>query len=457
VFRRLTAIRSRPTPAVGLLLAASFAGCAQIEPPSGGPEDRTNPSVLASFPESMAVGVGAVDTLSLEFSEAMDKKSVEDWLFLTPETGRMRLSWEGGRLFVHLETPLRDETTYTLFLGSQMTDRRDNPLAFPVLIPFATGDQMDAGGIAGKVTTGRLEPAGHFVFAWEGEPAFADSVPAPPGGIEQAIRRGQSDGEGIFELGPLPLGKPLTVCAFYDAEGNRSFDPKTDLWGCLPISVTLADTVSRISGVELFLVYPEEPGTLEGIVLDSLCLARMAPSAVRARTDSLLGIASGLRPDTTSGGPAGRGPAWDEWERGEADTPSGQGDGPPAVGVDSLLSVLQSRLETARSESVYCAKPVWVEAYAGDSLAAAVRVADAFTVTGLAPGRYRLRAYRDLDLSGDWNEGEPQSADTVPLDLPPARTVAEVEIPLPALPKPWPEVLSPAPTDTAAAPAEEGP
>ncbi|MBU1702419.1 MAG: Ig-like domain-containing protein [Candidatus Eisenbacteria bacterium] len=446
----------------GIILQWIGGGCAQIEPPSGGPEDKTPPTVLLTVPESLAVGVGVEDPFVISFSESMNKGTVEDWLFLSPEVDRLQFTWNAWDVTIQPKAPLQPNTTYVLLLGSEIRDRRRNPLASPVAIPFSTGDHLDMGRIEGQVIAGLLPAQGQFVFAWTGAPlgpapAQADgqaSEPVtepvrqlfPPGGISDAIRRGQTDARGGFVLPHLPVNTPLTIAVLYDAGGNRSFDEKSDFWACFPDSLFLPDTLATRMGLEIYLVYPNEPGSINGTIVDSFCTRRSRPGPIRLRADSLRALLA-PPPDSTSeeaADPDDRG-AWKEWMQWSEDTlevlPGRLY--PPAI--DSMLAGLALDLETSLEDSAYCARPIWVELFPSpdSSAISSVRTSDTFELKGIAPGSYWLRAYRDLNLSGDLTEGEPESAWMGPYEIQPVRSIDSLQVSLPVLPKPWPENLLP--------------
>lgn len=430
-----------------------------MEAPSGGPEDRTPPEVTFSYPGSLATGVGSGDSLVIVFSERMDRGSVEDWLFLSPEAGRLRFVWVRDSLTIFSVQPWREETTYVLLIASQARDRRRNPLSGPMVRPFSTGDRLDAGVVEGTVRTGRLTAAGAFVFAWENPPTATESTLAHPGDISDAIRRAQVGVEGEFRLGQLPVGVPLSLCCLYDSDENRSYDPRGDLWGCLEEVVVLEDSVPALHDAEIYLVYDDEPGSINGRVVDSLCAHFDQPSRLRARRDSLrslLGLvppaadsAMQARADTA----AAENPAWKEWESWVSDTTASALTDAERASADSILVRIMSRLEAAVEESAYCARPIWVEAFAhvDSAPAGAVRTDSEFTLGALAPGTYWVRSYRDMNFDRSLSQGEPVSRWVGPFTLRPARRVDSLAIALPVLPRPWPTELLAPPRDSSAA------
>jgi hypothetical protein len=390
---------------------------------------------VATRPESLAVGVSPGDTLVLVFSEKMDKGSVEDWLFLSPDVDRLELRWEGLSLRIRPRRRWEAGRTYVLLLGSRARDRRRNEMGQPFLLPFATAEALDRGEVEGIVRTGRLKPEGHFVFAWEGRPVRADSVWQPPGDLGEAIRRGETDDEGRFRLPFLPLGTPLTVAALYDADGNRAVDPERDLWGVWPEAVVLGDSVPRRTDLEIYLVYPDEPGSLAGEVSDSLCSGLPDTEPWWALRDSLSRLLRGepAPPDTTVA-------AWEEWEAWAADTAARELTPEERRLLKARLDSLEARLAEVREESLYCTRPIVVELRApGDTAVVdARRTAASFQFKDLPPGDYLLEAFRDLDGDGLRDPEDPWAALPETLRLEPARSLEELEIRLPVAPRPWP-------------------
>jgi hypothetical protein len=200
--------------------------------------------------------------------------------------------------------------------------------------------------------------------------------------------------------------------------------------------------------VDIELVYPDEPGSINGTVVDSFCLSRAVPARLRLRADSLRAL---LAPPDSATAAAGAeltdSGVWEEWTRWAEDTLGVRPDSLDPREIEERLAGLAGELEAALDDSAYCARPVWVEAFPSpdSSASASVRVSDAFDLKGLAPGEYWLRAYRDLNLSGDLAGGEPAGAWMGPYTIEPVHSIDSLQVLLPALAKPWPPELFPPP------------
>src|SRR5512143_1145759 len=91
--------------------ALLFLACAQIEPPSGGPEDKTAPTVRGTFPDSGAINVPLADSLVLLFSEPMNRRTVENSFFLSPPVEYRERRWEKQKWILRLQRPLEPHRT----------------------------------------------------------------------------------------------------------------------------------------------------------------------------------------------------------------------------------------------------------------------------------------------------------------------------------------------------------
>jgi len=354
--------------------------------------------------------------IELCFDEAMDRASVRDWFAVAPWPGQLDCRWERDCFRCLPVAGWSADRTYTVLLGTKARDRRGNRLETPWLAAFATGDSLAGGFVAGEVRTGSISRDGVPVYLFEW-PAAARPAPAPipdpPPDPLQALRITQTDGEGRFLFHFVPAGRPLLAGALHDRRGNRAFDPAEDVWGWAEEPVDCAAS-GDTAAVLLYLVYPDDEGDLAGAVIDSSCVGYAPAARLTALADSLGAILSGER--DAAGFPIA-----------PEDTTARQR--PTPAQEDSLraqLARLEARRARSAADSARCSAPIWVAAYAaeGDSLPVAeVRSLGDFRVGALAPGIYRLEAYRDLDGDGRRGAGEPYGAFPLPVELKPGREI----------------------------------
>jgi len=470
------------------LMMALFVGCAHIEAPSGGPEDKDPPRVVATFPDSGAVGVAAGDSLAIVFSEPMNRRTVEKSFFISPPVTYHERSWRGETWILRLADSLRSDRTYVALLGTGAKDRHNLSPAAPWSFPFSTGESLDAGRVQGQVVGVRLPGRGSMVYAWPWETPPPDTTQEgfPP----DPLRLGQADAKGDYALDYLPLNVPLRICALFDRQADQRFDPGTDRWTCLPDPVELSDSVRTATGVALFLADADEPGVVAGSVVDSVCIlsrARQELATARARADSLrewMGAPEdAVPPDEPS-------PAWEGGVSGRRRVWSSE----DSLRVGSELLAIDAIIGPAAAESAFCALPVIAQLVqildtsgtrgegaqssegsndpargsgsgaagdaggSGDATDAAIAdtlgtpdtstnggteviayegtAAPEFRFTDVAPGIYRLRAFRDVNGDGAPQPDEPQVWYSFALEVRPLRVLDGLRLVLRKAPGP---------------------
>jgi hypothetical protein len=213
------------------LAALIVAGCAGQIPPPGGPLDTTPPSVIRTMPDSNATRVGD-NSIELEFSEYVDRRSVEESIFISPYVGSLEFDWGTTDVRVNFSEQLKKNTTYVVNIGTDVVDiRARNRMAAGQTLAFSTGDSIDRGLISGRVFDAK--PEGVMIFAYglnNYNPDTLDPSTAKPDYIMQTGKN------GIFRLSNLAFGR-YRVVAMRDEFRNLLYEKQTDQFG-----VTVGDT-----------------------------------------------------------------------------------------------------------------------------------------------------------------------------------------------------------------------
>jgi hypothetical protein len=194
------------------LLALAVAGCAHIEPPSGGPEDRTAPRLVVTRPDTMALVPRWNGAVSFVFSERLSEQRVEESVTVSPRTSSVEVSHHGDEIRVDLRRGWQPGQIYHVIVGSAVQDLFNNRLSEPAELVFSTGP-----AIPNTYTSG----------------VVIDRVTARPDTSVrvEAIRRADSlvyaaptDTAGRFVISRIPAGAYL-VRAYRDVNRNRALDP----------------------------------------------------------------------------------------------------------------------------------------------------------------------------------------------------------------------------------------
>ncbi|UCD94630.1 MAG: Ig-like domain-containing protein [Candidatus Zixiibacteriota bacterium] len=221
----MTGMRGPGTCLFLVSLVLVIIGCAKLGTPPGGPVDKTGPSVLTTLPEKNAMSVAGDNRISIQFSEKIDKKSVEGAIFISPRfSGELRFKWKKNTLTVVLPDSFADSTTYVINIGSELMDLRRNKMDSSHIFAFSTGADISKGRLTGSVIRDGKPVSGATVALYD--------FPVPESiGVFDSVYppyMTQSGKSGDYSLEFLPDGGYLTL-AFVDKNKNQRFDyPRED-------------------------------------------------------------------------------------------------------------------------------------------------------------------------------------------------------------------------------------
>jgi len=233
-------MRQRSSHLILFLLASLsliFIHCARIEPPPGGPIDKTAPTILASVPSADSVNVARGDRISIAFSENIDRASAQTAVFISPRpSGKIKYKWDGKILNLLLPQTMADSTTYVVSIGSAVTDLRGNKMEKSHVFAFSTGGPISRGEIDGIIYQQAKPAAGMTV-------GLFDSASIEKIGRSDSLYPPfltQSGKNGEYALQYLPRGGYFAF-AFDDRNKNQFFDYPQEAYG-LPDRMTRIDT-----------------------------------------------------------------------------------------------------------------------------------------------------------------------------------------------------------------------
>lgn len=272
--------RRRVHPGSALLLSIALVSCAKKGPPSGGPPDIEPPRLTASLPDSGRAGVRRDALLALTFSEGMDPRSTADAISIAPRTEIRQRQWKGRTVTIVLAETLRANRTYALFLGGGARDRHGNPLAGGATVVFSTADSMPRGALEGELTARGFSAAGTYLWCYD---AATGHVPDSTASDFDAI--GLADRDGRFRVVGLPVPGRYRLWVFADLNGNRSFEPQSDILAPVDTVFALSSEAPIASGLAVTVLNPRSPGRVRGTVLDSLGIEQGALSVIAVAAD----------------------------------------------------------------------------------------------------------------------------------------------------------------------------
>jgi Big-like domain-containing protein len=211
------------TAFTALTALTALSACARIEPPPGGPPDRTPPRLVAVKPDSLAGYRVFKGVAEFQFDEVISEGGtpnrgegtggLEKLVILSPTNRVPEVSWKRNRITVRPKEGWRPNRVYRVQLLPGVTDLRNNRSPEGAITTFSIGAPRPQTTLQGQVvdwTTSR-PAAGALVIA----SLLPDSLPY----------RGVADSSGRFSLGPLPNGDYL-VTGVLDQNQDRRQDSR---------------------------------------------------------------------------------------------------------------------------------------------------------------------------------------------------------------------------------------
>ena len=170
--------------------------CAHQVAPSGGEEDIIPPDIVEFYPENGTVNFNE-DYLEITFSEYVQKSSVREAVFISPKIkGELEYSWSGKSLEIEFGEPLKQNTTYTVTIGTDVQDYNNrNNMAEPRTFVFSTGDKIDVGQISGRVYD--KKPSGVMIYAYKEIDSLVNPLLQEPDYISQVGDNGKYNFRGL--------------------------------------------------------------------------------------------------------------------------------------------------------------------------------------------------------------------------------------------------------------------
>ncbi|MEW6061331.1 MAG: Ig-like domain-containing protein, partial [Bacteroidota bacterium] len=116
---------------------ALFSGCAGQRPPEGGPVDSTPPEIISVYPAPQTTHFNDSKVV-FEFSEYVDRRSVEEAIFISPSIEQKEFKWSGTEVELYFLEELKKNTTYVITVGTDVRDvRAGNRMAKSYSLSFS--------------------------------------------------------------------------------------------------------------------------------------------------------------------------------------------------------------------------------------------------------------------------------------------------------------------------------
>ncbi len=255
--------------ALYVLLVLSLASCASIQPPPGGPEDKTPPEIIEISPAPRSINVPRDTRLRFIFSTPLERATFQSAFNITPYVnGRIEYDWSGyDEVTVILPELLRENTTYSVSLSRDLKNRRGNTLDQSYQLIFSTGSLIDTSELAGVVfpsfnTKEAISMKDVFVFAYDITNRNADTLnfqTTPPDYITQP------DDRGVYRFMAMKQLNRYRAFGLRDAFRNKLYDHGSDAFA-LPTRDVVLDSMVTAG---FYLRLADLPDTVRPMLQDA--------------------------------------------------------------------------------------------------------------------------------------------------------------------------------------------
>ena len=222
--------------------------CAQIAPLEGGPKDTIPPQLITSYP--LHISTNFKDKkIQLQFDKEIEVRDIYSKLIITPKLsaihGKKSYQYQVKRnlLELHLEDPLKDNTTYTFNFKDAIRDTKEGTAAENITLTFSTGDYVDSMYVAGQVkylmTDTPVEDALVSLYNIT-ESDTANILNSIPDYFTK------TDEKGEFKLEYLREGS-YRICAGFSKENELILNPSKNEYGFLQNLIELSSSVDSVS------------------------------------------------------------------------------------------------------------------------------------------------------------------------------------------------------------------
>lgn len=294
-----------------------------MQPPPGGPTDRTPPRVVAVHPDSLAVLPKFAGDVEFQFDEVVSEGAspnfglgtgdLEKLVILSPTLAVPSVHWKRSRITVRPRDGWQPNRVYRVELLPGVADLSNNRSTTGTVVTFTTGAPLPTRTLRGRIVdwmTQRPMPK-----------ALVEAILLP----DSLPYRTSADSTGRFALGPIPAGEYL-VYGVIDQNSDFRFDPREafdttriaatrdsvgEIWAFKHDSTAARlTTVAMVDSLSLQLTFSQSLNPYQRLPADSVEL-RLLPDSTRVPVlaivrkeefDSLYAVRPA--PDTTAKGRA---------------------------------------------------------------------------------------------------------------------------------------------------------
>jgi hypothetical protein len=222
--------------------------------------DTTPPTVKSTVPTNGATGVSTKTTISIEFSEPMDKTTAESSYTINPTDGGHTITWTGDTMVVAPASELKPLTQYTVKIAKSASDIAGNPMTADYTFSFTTADKSSDTTPPAVNSTDPVDLETNVATNKQITIFFSEAMKKP-------------DTEGSFQISPN-----VTGTFNWGKDSDMTFAPSPDMQPNTKYDVTLSTNAMDLAGNKMSTGYSfsfttgSGPDTTPPTVIDTIPL-----------------------------------------------------------------------------------------------------------------------------------------------------------------------------------------
>ena len=245
-------------------LAFLLFGCANRQPPQGGPKDHDPPKLLKATPPNMTRNFKA-KIIQLDFDEFFKLNNTYTEVSMSPTPAKTpEYKTKGKSLVIVLKDTLEKNTTYVINFGKAIADVTEGNILKNFTYVFSTGAHIDSLSISGKVintlTQEREKDATVMLFNLRQDSLLF--------GKKKPTIYTTTDSAGNFTLNNLHADN-YRIYALKETSPNKIYDNDKELIAFSKKVLHLTTDTSNVE-LKLFKATPQKFTLLKQFVLDGI-------------------------------------------------------------------------------------------------------------------------------------------------------------------------------------------
>jgi hypothetical protein len=291
ILNSITKILMRCALAVFFVLLIILVSCAVQSPISGGDKDIIPPVVLGSTPKNFSTGFTG-QRISITFNEYIVLKDIDKQVLISPPVDKApKFKIRGKSLLITFEEPLQKHATYSIFLGSAITDLTEGNALTDFSFVFSTGAKLDSLEIAGNVYEAfDLQPPKEaLAMLYAGN---SDSLPY----LSRPLYVSRTNALGGFKLKNLREGL-FKMVVIEDLNGNYLYDRGEAIAFADTLVAAIRPEISKPDSLGKIVVAEPVKSKVPSLPLfhESDSIQRLVKASLVAPNHLLLSFKSGVK------------------------------------------------------------------------------------------------------------------------------------------------------------------